>query len=300
MKRKVLIGPSTFGAIDMTPLNKLKESGFEVKDNPYGRKLNQKELLELLPGVFGLIAGLETLDREVLEKSELKVISRCGAGLNNVDLKAANELDIKVYSTPDAPTQAVAELTVGSLLALLRSIPQMDRDMHKSQWAKKIGGQLKGKTVVVIGFGRIGRRVAELLRVFEVKIIIVDPAVKSEVTTLEQALPVADIITLHVSGEDEILGKKELGSIKKGAYLLNSSRGGVVNETALIEALDSGRLAGAWLDTFTEEPYQGPLTKYDQVILTPHVGSYTAECRSRMEEETVNNLIAGFNKLEGG
>lgn len=303
---KVLIGPSTFGEQEQSALNRLREAGCEVIGNPYKRRLNKEELLILLSDdVIGLIAGLEPLDRDVLEKTRLKVISRCGSGISNVDLEAAKELGIKVCSTPDAPTDAVAELALAAMLSLLRAIPQMDRHLHDGKWIKKTGTQLKGKTVVIIGFGRIGRRVASLLKSFGVRLIIVDPNLQGdatgvEVSALNKALPAADIVTIHASGEEQIIGEKEFNLLKPGAFLLNSSRGSLVNEAALIKALEAGRIKGAWLDTFKLEPYNGPLTEYDQVILTPHAGSYTSECRVSMEMEAANNLISALKSINEG
>ena len=308
MAIKILVGPSSFAEADLTPMNRLIAAGYEVIDNPYKRKLTKQELLVLLDGsVVGLIAGLETLDREVLEKAGIRVISRVGAGLSNVDLQAARDLGIAVFNTPDAPTDAVAELTIGAMLSLLRMIPMMNQALHEGQWQKKIGLQLRGKTVAVIGFGRIGRRVAALLSPFGAKILVVDPCVDERTcagyrtATLQVALPEADIITVHSSGHDCIIGEKEFHRMKKGVCLLNAARGGVISEKALIEALENKTVAGAWLDTFEEEPYNGTLCKYPNVILTPHVGSYTAECRLRMENEAVNNLlnclkVSGENK----
>jgi len=305
MKHKVLIGPSTFAALDPAPMNMLIEAGFEVVNNPFGRKLTKEELIELLPGIAGLIAGLEPLNREVLEKSNLKVISRCGSGMSNVDIDAARELGIKVFLTPYGPTSAVAELTLGALLSLLRMIPQMDKDFHEGRWNKKIGTQLEGKTIVVIGFGRIGRRVAELLAPFKTKILVVDPFIQDSkeqfrVLTLEEALPLADIITLHSSGDEQIFGPHEFVLMKQGVFLLNAARGELINEGSLLNALDSGHVAGAWLDTFEREPYEGLLTHYEQVILTPHIGSYTYEGRLQMEMDAAENLIQGFQERAAG
>jgi len=299
---KILIGPSSFSAIDASPMECLRETGCEVIDNPFKRKLTKPELVGLLgDGVTGLIAGLEILDREVLENSQLKVISRCGAGMSNVDLKAAEELRVKVFSTPDAPTIAVAELTVGALLGMLRMFSEMDRDLHAGRWNKRIGVEINGKTVVIIGFGRIGRKVAALLRPFNVRIIAVDPNLHEtiegiEVLPLDKALRGADIITIHSSGEGQLIGREEFKLIKKGAFLLNAARGGLIDEESLIRALEEGKIKGAWLDTFSIEPYTGPLKKYPQVILTPHVGSYTMECRKSMEMQAVNNLISAFRE----
>jgi D-3-phosphoglycerate dehydrogenase / 2-oxoglutarate reductase len=298
MAFKILIGPSSFAETDKTPMNRLIAAGHVVVDNPFKRKLTKDELLDLLEDdVVGLIAGLETLDREVLEKSRIQAISRVGAGLSNVDLEAARDLGIRVFNTPDAPTNAVAELTIGAMLGLLRMIPQMDQALHDGQWRKKVGVQLRGKTVAIIGFGRIGRRVAELLSPFDVKILIVDPHVDQTAcpgyrkVALEAALSEADIVTIHSSGNLRIFDEREFSLMKKGGYLLNVARGGIVSESALAKAVDDGTVAGAWLDTFEEEPYRGPLCSYGNVILTPHVGSYTAECRLQMENEAVDQLL---------
>jgi D-3-phosphoglycerate dehydrogenase len=294
--KKVLIGPSSFGELDAAPLEKLKAHGFEIIPNPFRRKLTKPELKSLLAGVTGLIAGLETINREVMAGSSLKVISRCGVEMSNIDLEAARELGIIVRNTPDAPTAAVAELTVGAMLGLLRMIPLMDRELHEKKWSKKIGTQLSGKTVAIIGFGRIGRYVARLLKPFDVKLLAVDNALKGiieqvKIVSLKEALAQADIVTLHVSGTSRILGKSEFAMMKDGVYVFNAARGGVIDEDSLLEVIKAGKVAGAWLDTFTEEPYQGPLTDCPQVILTPHVGSYSRECRQRMEMEAVDNLL---------
>jgi D-3-phosphoglycerate dehydrogenase / 2-oxoglutarate reductase len=303
MSAKILIGTSSFAATDKTPVERLIRAGYDVVDNPYKRKLTKQELLELLKDdVVGLLAGLESLDHEVLSKSRVLVVSRVGAGLSNVDLDAAKRLGIRVCSTPDAPTNSVAELTIGAMLSLLRMIPRMDEALHSRQWKKITGLQLQGKTIAIIGFGRIGRRVAELLTPFGVDIIVIDPNIDGGVCSpcrkmnLHEALREADIITIHSSGEDRIIDEKEFSCMKRGVYLLNVARGGVVSEKALVKALEDGIIAGAWLDTFEEEPYSGPLCGFPNVILTPHVGSYTAECRSRMENEAAENLL---NALKG-
>lgn len=301
-RKKIQITTSSFAELDRGPFERLESSGYEIVDNPYKRKVTKEELNELLDSnVIGLLAGLEILDREVLEKSNLQIISRVGSGLSNVDLKAAEELGIKVYSTPDGPTTAVAELTVGALLNLIRMCHQMDQDLHHGQWNKRIGLQLEGKNVAIIGFGRIGKKVASFLKPFGAKILIVDPLYDNDDQdcrgmSMSEALAKADIITIHSSGEACLLRKQEFSLLKKGVFILNASRGGVLSETDLINALDSGIVAGAWIDTFEKEPYTGPLTSYKQVILTPHVGSYTLECRKKMEIDAVENLLRGLER----
>jgi len=298
---KVLLGPSSFGAQDKTPIHRLKEAGFEVIDNPFKRKLTREELLNLLPGVKGLIAGLEPLEREVLEKSQLKVISRCGSGLSNVDLEAAKQLGIIVRSTPLAPVTSVAELTIGCLLSLLRQVPQMNQDLRNKQWSKRIGRQLSDMSVAIIGFGNIGKKVGQLLCAFGAKVVAVDPLLSGvidhiPIVNLDEALKCSDIIILHCSGNKCILGQREFSLMKDGVYVLNAARGELIDESALKLALDAEKVAGAWLDTFIEEPYNGVLIQYPQVILTPHVGSYTLECRRQMEIEAAENLIDAMRK----
>lgn len=299
---RVLIAPSSFAEENREPRERLLEAGFEIIDNPFRRKLTKEETTALLTqDIAGLVAGLETLDREVLSQSGLKVVSRCGAGMANVDLEAARELGIRVYNTPFGPTQAVAEMTVGCLLSLIRQIPQMDRALHGRKWDKRVGRQLKGMTVLIVGLGRIGSAVAKLLAPFEVTLLASDPGLGESETSLplvplDEGLARADVVALHASGQDRLLGKREFGILKPGAFVLNAARGELLDEEALREALDSGRVAGAWLDTFGREPYDGPLTGYDQVILTPHVGSYTAEGRLQMELDAVENLIRGLRE----
>ncbi len=312
--RKVFISTTTYGKYDITPIKVLKDRGFEVEINPHGRKLTRNELLELAKDAVGIIAGTETLDAETLEKlPDLKVISRCGTGLENVDLNAANRLGIKVFNTPDAPTLAVAELTVGLILNLLRKVNRMDLAIRNGKWEKLMGNLLSGKIVGIIGFGRIGRKVAELLKSFgcEIKYYDIrtedkglrteskekrteDIGVRTEYLDVNELLKSSDIVTIHVSSREQIIGEKEIMLMKKGAWLVNVSRGGVVDEDALYKALKESHLSGAALDVFEQEPYTGPLRELDNVILTPHIGSYAKEVRVKMEMQAVENLIKGL------
>ena len=303
--RRVLLGPSSFGESDPFPRTVLTDAGFELVENPFRRRLTRDELgAQLDSSVVGLIAGLEPLSRDVLEASSLRVVSRCGAGMSNVDVGAAADLGIRVCSTPDGPTSAVAELTLSAMLTLLRGSHRMDTAMHAGEWPKTIGGQLEGRTVAIVGLGRIGRRVAELVTAFGARVIAVDPIVATssdgayEFRALPEALRDAAVITVHCSGEAEVLGEAELAQLPRGALVLNCARGGVVNEAALQIALDSGQVASAWLDCFVEEPYCGPLRAYPQVLLTPHVGSYTRECRLKMETQAARNLVEAFGSAQ--
>ncbi|MFH2058511.1 MAG: NAD(P)-dependent oxidoreductase [Pseudomonadota bacterium] len=297
-KIKILLGPSQMGD---PAVKKLEENGFDVIPNPYKRKLTKAELKVLLKDVEGIIAGLEPLDKEILETSTLEVISRCGSGITNVDSDSVKKLGIHFFSTPLGPTASVAELTICSILSLLRNTHIVNKKMHDGIWEKNTGFLLSGKTVVIIGFGKIGQAVSRLLEPFNVQLIVVDPFFdpltyeKSvNVVDLGSALPVADIVLIHSSSEEPILKANEFELIKKGSFILNASRGNLVDETALIHALNEKKISGAWLDVFQDEPYSGPLSKFENVILTPHIASYTVEGRLNMENEAVENLIKGF------
>lgn len=295
----ILIGPTTFGSGDPAPLQRIEAAGYVVRRNPVGRKMTEADLATALDGAVGLIAGLEPLTENVLAHSTLRVISRCGVDMENVDQAAARRLGIKVFSTPNAPTVAVAELTIGALICLLRRVAAMDHTMHDGGWEKLSGPQVRDKTVAIVGLGRIGLQVATYLRAFGARVIGADPMRHGEVdgipiVSLADALVQAHIISLHASGSAEILGTAEFAQMRRGAYVLNTGRGSLVNETALQAALDEGKIAGAWLDAFVEEPYRGPLKNYRQVLLTPHVGYSSDEAKLQMEAEATDNLLRGL------
>ena len=300
MNDRIAITLSSFSEASPVPLALLNKSGFSIANNTFGRRLNREETLKLCGGARGIIAGVERYDSDLLERlAGVRVISRCGTGVDNIDLDAARKLGIIVKRAPDGPTQAVAELAVGLLLNLMRSISLADRRLRSGKWDKAYGSLLNGKTVGIIGLGRIGRRVAGLLRNFGVSLIAHDscPAVhcdKVKMTGLRYLLGSSDIIMLHASGAGRIIDKKSMRTLKKGAYIVNLSRGSAIDEKALYQALKSGRIAGAALDVFQEEPYKGPLAGLENVILTPHIGSYAKETRIRMELQAGQNLLGGL------
>lgn len=283
------------------PLRRLKDAGCDVVPNPFARRLTEPEIIAHLKGIDGLIAGLEPLNATVIASAapKLKAIARVGIGVDNVDFNAAKQHGVKVSNTPEGPTQAVAELTLGCMLALCRRLTATDAALHRGEWEKIMGQGLDGATLLVCGYGRIGRRVAGLAQAFGARIVVFDPYLNADAlpsgTTraadLQSGLVQADIVSLHAGGKDTLLTAKEFAAMKNGALLLNSARGELVDEQALIAALDSGKVAGAWFDAFWKEPYTGPLIKYPQMLLTPHVGTYTRECRLSMETTAVENLL---------
>ena len=296
---KIAIGPSSFASVDKTPLEVLQSKGLEVINNPFSRKLTENEIIAHLKGVDGLIAGLEPLNSNVFQKCpDLKAIARVGIGMENVDMEAAETHKIKVSNTPDGPTDAVAEMTLAAALSLARNIVQANDALHKKKWAKSIGLGLKNTNVLIVGYGRIGRKVADLFRIMGAQILVCDPFVTKndlqsgeELLELKDGLKLADIITLHAGGDNPILTETEFKMMKKGAIVLNSARANLIDEGALIYALDSGNVSSAWLDVFWNEPYTGKLTDYDQVLLTPHMSTYSVQCRKDMEMAAVKNLL---------
>jgi D-3-phosphoglycerate dehydrogenase len=303
MSLTIAISPSSFAETDKKPMKLLESAGVNIKSNPYGRRLTESEIIKHLVDVDGLIAGLEPLNDKVLTSTnKLKAISRVGIGTDNVDLAVAKELNIDVTNTPDAPSFAVAEMTVTALLAIQRNIISLNEDMHEGLWNKVISPGLNKTALLIIGYGRIGQTVCELLSKFQIDLMVYDPYLKADslhdniqLVSLSDGLSKADIISLHASGKDVILDKNAFSLIKNGAILLNSARGELIDEDALVNALDSGLISGAWIDTFATEPYNGRLSNYKQVILTPHVSTYTKSCRLDMEMQAVKNLLKSLN-----
>lgn len=308
MRPVVLTTTSSFAQEDPRPRELLAAAGLEVRSNPHGRKLTEAEVAALLAEhrPTALFAGVEPLTAKVLDgaRSHLKVISRCGVGLESVDLAAAERLGIPVLSTPDAPSPAVAELAVGLMLSVLRQIPAADRGVRAGKWKALQGRLLGDKTVGVVGLGRIGGRVARVCAAFGARVLGCDerpcavPGVEN--AGLDALVTQSDVVTLHLPLTDAtrgLFGAERLSRMKKGAVLINVSRGGLVDEAALLEALKSGRLGGAGLDVFEKEPYDGPLRELEQVVLTAHMGSAAKECRARMELEAAENAVASLRRL---
>ena len=304
----IAVSTSTFSRQDPRPLEKMQAAGYEVRLNPHGRQLDRAETMALLDGAVGLVAGTEELDREVLlAATDLRAIARCGRGVDNVDQETAAERGITVDSTPEPPAEAVAELTLAGILSLLRHLPAADRELRQGEWRKPMGSLLRGRTVGLVGLGRVGKRLVELLMPFVCPILATDPVPDDwfaerhgiRFVELERLLAEADVVSLHLAprrGGTTLLDAERLAMLKPGAILVNTARGGLVDEAALYELLACGKLAGAFLDVFAEEPYSGPLRELPQVLMTPHIGSYAAETRARMEEEAVDLLLAALDE----
>lgn len=301
---KVLVTLSSFAQYSDEPLRKLREAGLTVVENPYKRKLSLNESLELYEAdVAGAVAGTETINAQVMDRAKsLKVISRCGSGTDGIDLAAAKVKGITVYRTSIAAGDAVSELTVGLILSCLRFILLADRKIRQGEWVKPMGYLLKNKTVGIVGMGNIGKRTVELLSAFGVNFLAHDLKTDKEFGAkfnikfigLEELMKSADIVCLHLALNENTRGlidKKLIGSMKQGAILINTCRGEILDEDALYNSLKNKSIAGAGLDVFSQEPYNGRLCGLDNVVLTSHIGSYAREIRVLMENEAVDNLV---------
>jgi len=295
---KIFISTSSFAKLDPRPAEMLKEAGCTFDLNPHGRALNEEEIAQILEeeGYDGLLAGLEPLTENVFKRaSGLKVVSRIGVGITNVDLDAAEKRGIAVRNTPGVLNDAVAELTLGLIIDGMRKISLCDRRMRAGTWKKEMGALVKGKRAGIIGLGDIGNRVAELLEGMGARVMFTDTAEKPDAsferTDLERILKECDIISLHCGGEQPILTAREFDLMKDGVMVVNMARGKMVDEPALLDALQNGKVGFAALDVFGKEPYEGPLKEMDNVVLTPHIGSYAREARVEMEKQAVLHLL---------
>jgi len=269
----------------------LKDAGFHVDVNP---NISYEELKGKVRDYDVLVVRSRTkVTREIIEAGEkLKVVGRAGAGIDNIDVEAAKEKGVKVLNAPEAPAIAVAELTIGLLLSLARQIPRADSSMKEGRWAKKEfkGWQLNGKTLGVVGLGHIGEKVARLAKAFGMKILITkrtppSPEIlkelEAEFVPLDELLRRSDIVSLHVPLTPQthhMIGEREIQLMKDGAFIINTSRGAVIDEKALFKALKSGKLGGAALDVYEVEPPEDySLMKLPNVVCTPHIGAQTVE-----------------------
>jgi len=302
---RALVSTIPFGLRDETPLRLLADAGVEVVINPLGRKFTEQDLVELIADIDVLVAGTEPITEAVLSKaSRLKLIVRVGIGLDSVDLGAARERGIVVSYTPDAPSPAVAELTIGLMIDLLRSSHISNLRMRKGDWYRYFGRRVSEVTIGIIGAGRIGSRVIKHLGGFECRRILVNdldpeivlpnhPTCAIERVPKEQIYREADVISLHIpltSKTRGLISEKEFKQMRSDTLLINTSRGGIVHEEDLFEALKSNRISGAAIDVFEQEPYSGNLATLDNCLLTAHMGSMSVDCRAQMEIEACREV----------
>lgn len=297
----ILIALSTFAEFDAKPLELLKASGIPYTIHSTGKRITKEELLQAGKNATVIVAGVEPYDAEVLSAlTNLRCISRCGVGVDAIDLEEAREKGITVLNTPDVPTIAVAELAISLYFSLSRNLRVQANSMGNKKWERLESHLVSGRTIGIIGFGRIGRKIAEFLKPFNVKVLVADPFLAKEsvgnlgatLVDKETLLRESDIVSVHAAKSNTpVIGADDYSRMKKGALLVNLSRGGMIDEDGLLKAIRSKHLAGAGLDVFAKEPYNGPLCDLENVILTPHNATSTVETRVAMEVECVENAI---------
>ena len=309
---KIFISTWPFGKIDKTPIKLLADSGFENHFNTLGRKLKPEELAEIAYDYDGIIAGTENLDLLLDKTTRLKFISRVGIGLDSVPLARCKELGIRVSFTPDAVTKSVAEIVIGVMISLLRLIPQADKEIRMGGWSRFVGTRIGESVIGIVGMGRIGSEVIRMLANFNPKLILInDIKDKTDaITALKEKhslniryadkpelFKLSDIVSLHLPLSNKsahLINLQVLSIFKRNSYLINFSRGGIVNEEDLCKALDNKIISGAAIDVFEKEPYSGKLCEYPNIILTQHMGACTEDGRKEMETQAAEEIIRFF------
>jgi D-3-phosphoglycerate dehydrogenase len=289
----------------------MSKAGLKVDVNT---GLAPAQLAEIIGNYQGLAVRSATkVTADIMARAgNLKIVGRAGVGVDNIDVKTATERKVQVINTPSGNAIAAGELAIGYIFALARKIPQASASMKKGEWEKKkfAGVEITGKTLGVVGFGNIGRQVAERGVGLKMKVLAFDPLLAAdaavpagvEVTKFDALIAAADFVTLHLplTGETRnLFGAATFGRMKKGAFLINCARGGIVDETALYDALKSGQLGGAALDVFEKEPTPPlPLFELDNVLLSPHIGASTKEAQSKVAVELAEVFVDFFKNAK--
>ena len=308
----VLVTPTSYGKNEPALRSELEAAVGKVTYNESGKPLSSAQLQTLLPGMDGYIAGLDTIDAVAIDAADhLRVIARYGAGVDRVDVEAAKARGIVVANTPGANTVSVAELAVGLILALARSIPVANHATKAGEWPRLRGLSLEGKIVGLLGFGAIGKQVARRLTGFDCTLLAYDPFPDHDfaaangvgLVSLDDVLSRADFLSLHLPALPSTRGLVDAGLLarmKPGAYLINTARGELIIEQDLLAALESGHIRGAALDAFQTEPpgADNPLLALPQVIATPHTGAHTDGATSSMGWGSLRACLAVLDGRE--
>jgi len=302
---KILVTPTSLQeGKNSAALEMLKQFSDDLVFNSTGRPLTEDELIPLLKDCDGYIAGLDYITEKVIQScNKLKVISRYGVGYDRVDLKAAKEKGIIVTNTPGVNAVAVAELALALILSVARNVSYLDRTTREGKWVRSTGIELNGKTMGILGLGAIGKNVARYAQGMGMKVMAYDPYIDMDyaagnniqVASFDELISQADVISLHMPLTPEtrhIINKDVMMKMKKTAILVNTSRGGLIDEDAAYELLKNNELGGLGLDAFeVEPPGNSPLFELDNVVVTPHTGAHTKEAADNMAYAAVKNLI---------
>ena len=306
---KVFVSTHPFSTTSAEPLRLLNYNEFEVRLNPLEHKITTEELAKEIGDAEILIAGTEKITEEVHKNApNLKLISRVGIGLDGIDFELCKKYGVRVAYTPDAPSLAVAELCVGMILDLARKITNTDKQIRQGVWNRHMGTLLYGKTIGIFGMGRIGKGLVHLLSPFNVKFLIhdLDPDLalgrlhQVKFVTKVEVLKYSDIISVNLPLKQDTynyITSKEFDLMQSHATIINTARGGIINENDLYTALKNNLIAGAAVDVFEKEPYKGPLCELDNCVLTCHMGASTIDSRTDMEVQAVQEAIRYKNNV---
>ncbi len=303
---KILVTPRSLSGKGHPALEGLRKAGYEVVFAVPGKQPTEDELLAILPECVGYLAGVEPVSGKVLrECSKLKVISRNGIGIDNVDLPVAEELGIKVEKAAGANSRGVAELAITLMLSGLRSVPWSSDRLKAGGWDRRIGIEVEGRTLGIIGCGQIGKYTSKMALGLDMKVMAYDlypdrgfnPSDDFGFSSIERIFAAADVISLHCPpGEKPLIDAAALSSMKDGVYLVNTARAGLIDEAAVLAALESGKLSGYATDVFeTEPPKPSALIAHEKVITTPHIGGFTTESVDRATQAAVDNILKVLN-----
>jgi D-3-phosphoglycerate dehydrogenase len=296
---RILVSLHPFSSTDPRPLAMLRDAGHDVLQNPAGKRMSETELVEHITGCSAVICGTEPITARVIKAApSLKIISRVGSGYDSVDIEAAHTQGVHVAFVPDGPVDSVVELTLALAFDAVRGIGRSDRSIRAGKWERPMGRLLAGRTVGIAGVSRIGGNVARKLIALGCDVIGHDLAPNAELkipfVSKQELLERSEILLLHLSLTPQTrhwLGANEIALLPNGAIVINTARGGIVDESALKDALGSGKIAHAALDVYEQEPYAGPLRDVPNITLTAHIGSMTAEARVKMEIDACINVI---------
>lgn len=301
---RILVTPRSLTTAGHPALASLERAGYEVVFCTPGVQPDEAELLRILPGCIGYLAGVEKISARVIETArDLKVIARNGVGIDNIDLEAARRAGIAIVRAEGANARGVAELTIALMLALTRSIPFSDACLKQADWQRRRGIELFGRTLGIVGCGCIGRHVAALALGLDMRVLACDPYPDESFSlggSFEYAdFPVlmaqSDVVSFHCPPPRDgcpMVTRQTITAMKKGVYLINTARAGLMDEAALLDALEEGRVAGLGLDVFaTEPPGRSPLIEHERVVATPHIGGFTDESISRAVDLAVRGMM---------
>jgi len=306
---KILITPRSLTADGEPCLDLLLKAGYELIFSTPGRLPVENELIDLVPGCVGYLAGVESITSKVLEAArDLKVISRNGTGIDNIDLDAARRLNIPIMRAEGANARGVAELTIGLILSGMRSIPFCSAQLKSGKWTRRVGVEMADRCLGIIGCGQIGKLVARFALGMGMQVLAHDivpdvsflPSPHFKYVPLDDIFARCDIVSLHCSASGDgkpVFDRNTLSKLKSGIFLINTARASLVNESAVLEGLNSGQISAYATDVFQNEPPDAnPLLSHDRVIATPHIGGYTRESVARASRAAVENLMKALKQ----